>query len=317
LRGHRRRHRRRSPSRQSIQQTCHWRPATFPLHSPVYGVVFLFKYIGSGSTSSNPQDGTYDPTAVDDNNLFFAAQTIQYACGTQAILSIILNNDPSNSSLPPSTSIDIGPELRSFKDFTTGFPSDLLGEALSNSSLIRETHNSFARSSPFADETQRDASAGTEDVFHFIGYTVRNNTLYELDGLQPHPIAHGPCTRDEFPDKIIPVLHARINRYPAEEVRFNLMAVCRDLRLRAAKIGDQEALARERRKRSRWEWENALRRHNFVGFIGEVFKGVVGQKLEKSEFEAWVEEAKRATEKRTEERKAKQKEDAAEQGTNG
>jgi hypothetical protein len=39
--------------------------------------------------------------------------------------------------------------------------------------------------------------------------------------------------------------------------------------------------------------------------------------LEKSEFEAWVEEAKRATEKRTEERKAKQKEDAAEQGTNG
>lgn len=95
------------------------------------------------------------------------------------------------------------------------------------------------------------------------------------------------------------------------------MAVCRDLRLRAAKIGDQEALARERRKRSQWEWENALRRHNFVGFIGEVFKGVVGQKLEKSEFEAWVEEAKRATEKRTEERKAKQKEDAAEQGTNG
>jgi ubiquitin carboxyl-terminal hydrolase L5 len=276
--------------------------------SPVYGVIFLFKWIGSASTdTSKPQDGTYAPTAVDDTNLFFAAQTIQNACGTQAILSIILNNDQSNPSLHSATNINIGPELHSFKAFTTGFPSDLLGETLSNSSLIRETHNSFARSSPFADETQRDPSAGTEDVFHFIGYTVRNDMLYELDGLQPYPISHGPCTVDEFPEKIIPVLLARINRYPPEEVRFNLMAVCRDLRLRAAEIGDQESLARERRKRTQWEWENALRRHNFVGFTGEILKGVVKQKLVDGTYEQWVEDAKKATEKRVKERRQRGK----------
>jgi ubiquitin carboxyl-terminal hydrolase L5 len=205
--------------------------------------------------------------------------------------------------------ISIGPELTTFKDFTLGFPPDLLGEALSNSTLIRESHNSFARSSPFADETQRDPSAGTEDVFHFIGYTVRNDVLYELDGLQPNPISHGPCTTDEFPEKIIPVLLKRINRYPAEEVRFNLMAVCRDLRIRAMEIGDQEMLARERRKRAGWEWENALRRWNFVGFIGELLKGVVGLKVKdrEGEYQRWVEEAKAMTEKRLKEKKGRGK----------
>lgn len=152
-------------------------------------------------------------------------------------------------------------------------------------------------------------------MFHFIGYTVRNDTLYELDGLQPYPISHGPCTIDEFPAKIIPVLLRRINRYPPEEVRFNLMAVCRDLRTRAEEIGDQEALGRERRKRKAWEWENALRRHNFVGFIGEALKGVVGMKLQKgeAEYEGWVSEAKKTTEKRMVENKARRKGDSGEE----
>ncbi len=285
---------------------------TLYFDSPVYGVIFLFKYIGASSTStSNPQDGVFDPAAVaSDTGLFFAAQTIQNACGTQAILSIILNNDSSNPSLLPSSTIDIGPELRSFKDFTTGFPADLLGEALSNSSLIRETHNSFARSSPFADETQRDPNARTEDVFHFIGYTVQNNILYELDGLQPYPISHGPCTTDEFAEKIIPVLQKRISRYPPEEVRFNLMAVCKDLRIKAQEIGDQEALATQKTKRRAWEWENALRRHNFVGFIGEMLKGVVELKLEKGgepEYQRWIEEGKKTTEKRIMDSQARRK----------
>jgi ubiquitin carboxyl-terminal hydrolase L5 len=282
--------------------------ATF--HSPVYGVIFLFKYLRSTSAdSSSPQDGTFDSTAVDDKGLFFASQTIQNACGTQAILSVILNNDSTNPSLEPSTAIEIGPELCAFKEFTSGFPSELLGEALSNSSLIRETHNSFARSSPFADETNRDRdqSLGLEDVFHFIGYTVRNDTLYELDGLQPNPISHGACTSEEFPEKILPVLTRRIDRYPPEEVRFNLMAVCRDLRIRAKEIGDHEALKQELAKRKAWEWENALRRHNFVGFIGEVLKGVVAMKLNKGEYEAWVAEAKKTTEKRLLVKQAKRK----------
>lgn len=276
--------------------------------SPVYGVVFLFKWIGSSSESKDaPQDGSYDPAAVEDDDLFFAAQTIQNACGTQAILSVILNNDsssnPSSSSADSSRArIDIGPALQEFKDFTTGFDPGLRGESLSNSDLIRETHNSFARSSPFADEVQRDPNAGTEDVFHFIAYTCHHGKLYELDGLQPYPISHGDCTPDAFPEKIIPVLQRRIERYPPGEVRFNLMAVCQDQRIKAEEFQDSEGLARERRKRAQWDWENALRRHNFVGFTGEVLKGVVEMKVKEGSYDAWISDAMKTTRKKLQER---------------
>lgn len=182
----------------------------------------------------------------------------------------------------------------------------LRGEALSNSELIRDVHNSFARSSPFVDETQRTAT-DDDDVYHFIAYTSINGTLYELDGLQPAPIAHGDCTFEEFPDKVIPVLQRRIERYPSHEIRFNLLAMVQDPRIRAREIGDQDLLYREQQKRNAWQWENTLRRHNFVGFIGEVLKGVVRSKVKEGPdaYGKWVEEAKGRTLARKEERSRK------------
>ncbi|EON62191.1 ubiquitin carboxyl-terminal hydrolase L5 [Coniosporium apollinis CBS 100218] len=263
--------------------------------SPVYGVIFLFKYPTGEPPSSVPKDGTFDHSAAE--NIFFAAQTIQNACGTQALLSVLLNKDGE---------IDIGSPLRDFKEFTTAFPADLRGEALSNSDLIRETHNSFARSSPFISDESRTATAD-DDVYHFIAYTAINNVLYELDGLQAAPISHGPCAGDEFPDKVIPVLQRRIERYPPGEIRFNLLAVCRDLRARAREVGDEEGLRREESKRVEWAWENALRRHNFVGFVGELVKGVVRAKLKEGEgaYEEWVKEAVERSRKRREEGRRK------------
>jgi ubiquitin carboxyl-terminal hydrolase L5 len=207
--------------------------------------------------------------------------------------------------------IDVGTQLKEFKDFTFGLPAEFRGEALSNSELIRDVHNSFAKSSPFVDETQRTATED-DDVYHFIAYTPINGILYELDGLQPAPIAHGTSTFEEFPEKVIPVLQKRIERYPANEIRFNLLAMVRDLRVRAREIGDQEMLFREEQKRNEWQFENALRRHNFVGFAGEVLKGVIATKLSEGEssYEGWIEEAKKKTKERAEERKKKSPEDA-------
>lgn len=140
-----------------------------------------------------------------------------------------------------------------------------------------------------------------DDVYHFIAYTSINNTLYELDGLQESPIAHGPCKADEFSDKVIPVLQRRIERYPSNEIRFNLLAMCQDQRIKAKEFGDEEMLYREEEKRRAWQWENALRRHNFVGFVGELLKGVVGKKMEEGKYDAWVEESKQATKKKLDE----------------
>jgi ubiquitin carboxyl-terminal hydrolase L5 len=265
--------------------------------SPVYGVIFLFKYpTGEKSNSDGaPKDGSYDHEAAE--NLWFAAQTIQNACGTQALLSVLLNKDGD---------VNIGQELRSFREFTAGFPSEFRGEALSNSEIIREVHNSFATSSPFVDETQRTATED-DDVYHFIAYTPINGVLYELDGLQPAPISHGPSTFEEFPEKVIPVLQRRIQRYPANEIRFNLLAMVRDLRIRAREIGDHEMLFREEQKRNEWQFENSLRRHNFVGFAAEVLKGVIAEKLKEGPeaYRKWIEDAKAKTKSRSEEQKKK------------
>ena len=78
----------------------------------------------------------------------------------------------------------------------------------------------------------------------------------------------------------------------------------RDLRLRAREIGDQDWLYREEQKRNAWQWENALRRHNFIGFIGEMLKGVVEAKLKDGgdAYAKWVEEAKAKTLARVQEK---------------
>lgn len=274
---------------------------------PVYGVIFLFKFPTDAPyhAGDKPHDGTFDQDAAE--RLFFAAQTIQNACGTQALLSVLLNktgDDEATSSDKQATTIDIGPVLSDFREFTMALPPEYRGEALSNSELIRSVHNSFARSSPFVDETGPRPDEADPDAFHFVAYTPINGVLYELDGLQPAPISHGPCTQESFPTKVMEVLQRRIARYSATEIRFNLLALVRDLRERAREIGDFEMLEREERKRRDWQFENALRRHNFVGFAGEVLKGVVATKLkQEGAYEKWIEQGKERMRRRIEEQK--------------
>ncbi|KAL2258841.1 hypothetical protein VTK26DRAFT_7686 [Humicola hyalothermophila] len=272
---------------------------------PVYGVIFLFKFPTDTPyrTGDKPLDGTFDHDAAE--RLFFAAQTIQNACGTQALLSVLLNKTGEEGGDAREQTIDIGPALRDFREFTMALPPEYRGEALSNSELIRDVHNSFAKSSPFVDETTRHPDEPDADAFHFVAYTPVNGTLYELDGLQPAPISHGPCSVDDFPAKVMDVLQRRIARYDAAEIRFNLLAMVRDLRQRARETGDAELLAREERKRRDWQFENALRRHNFVGFAGEVLKGVVAAKLKEGDaaYQRWVEQAREEMKRRLESRK--------------
>ncbi|KAM7208815.1 Ubiquitin carboxyl-terminal hydrolase, family 1 domain containing protein [Naviculisporaceae sp. PSN 640] len=275
---------------------------------PVYGVIFLFKFPTDTPYRTNddkPLDGTFDHEAA-ESSLWFAAQTIQNACGTQALLSVLLNKT-DNENGEEDTHIDVGPTLRDFREFTMVLPAEFRGEALSNAELIRDVHNSFSKSSPFVDETQRNPDDPTEDAFHFIAYTPINGKLYELDGLQPAPISHGPCSQQEFPQKVMDVLMRRIARYDATEIRFNLLAMVRDLRIRARELADVELLEREERKRNDWRFENALRRHNFLGFTGEVLKGVVKAKLAESAdgkaYEKWIEGGKEKMRKRIEERR--------------
>ena len=80
----------------------------------MYGVIFLFKYPIGEKTGDPPGDGKFDYDASE--SLFFAAQTIPNACGTQALLSVLLNKEGE---------VQIGPQLEEFKEFTSAFPSEV------------------------------------------------------------------------------------------------------------------------------------------------------------------------------------------------
>lgn len=105
---------------------------------------------------------------------------ITNACATQAILSVLLNAD----------GVDIGEKLRDFRDFTQAFDSEMKGEAISNSDMIKDAHNSFARPEPFGIDDSKKAS-GKGDAYHFIAFVPFQGTVYEIDGLKGGPIKLG------------------------------------------------------------------------------------------------------------------------------
>lgn len=110
------------------------------------GVIFLFKYQSDQKSSNdkNPPDGTYDYAAMErgvtnganesgdaQDGVWFANQTIQNACGTQALLSVLMNKAGTAHQMASrdagtlSDKVMLGKELTEFRDFTAGFPSEV------------------------------------------------------------------------------------------------------------------------------------------------------------------------------------------------
>ena len=117
------------PSPRSLHSTSYHHLLTPESSRPVYGLIFLFRYPTQPQNSSlaaqtkpSERDGTLDHLAAE--NLFFASQTIQNACGTQALLSVLLNHDKAAEG---DEGIEIGEPLREFRGFVEGFPAEVCG----------------------------------------------------------------------------------------------------------------------------------------------------------------------------------------------
>lgn len=253
---------------------------------PVQGLIFLFKWQpGEEPSGSVVQDSRLD-------TLFFAKQVINNACATQAIVSILLNTAHPD--------VRLGETLSEFKEFTQSFDAAMKGLALSNSEVIRQVHNSFARQQMF--EFDAKSSTKDDDAFHFVSYVPLNGRLYELDGLRDGPIDLGPCNQDDWIGVVRPVIEKRMQKYCEGEIRFNLMAIVSDrkkiyekkiseLQKQLSEVEPMETdhnslinsvqseiakyqllLEEEQQKTKRYKIENIRRKHNYLPFIMELLK---------------------------------------------
>ncbi|KAM4022618.1 ubiquitin carboxyl-terminal hydrolase isozyme L5 isoform 4-T4 [Anomaloglossus baeobatrachus] len=183
---------------------------------------------------------------------------------------------------------------------TIFFAKQMKGLALSNSEVIRQVHNSFARQQMFEFDAQ--SSLRDDDAFHFVSYVPVNGRLYELDGLRDGPIDHGPCSDEEWIAAVKPVIEIRMQKYCEGEIRFNLMAIVSDrkkiyeqkiselrkqllevepmetdhnglLNSVQSEIAKNQVLVEEEiQKAKRYKIENIRRKHNYLPFIMELLK---------------------------------------------
>ncbi|XP_071821841.1 ubiquitin carboxyl-terminal hydrolase isozyme L5-like [Apostichopus japonicus] len=298
---------------------------------PVHGLIFLFKYVpGLESTGTVVRDSRLE-------KIFFAKQVINNACATQAILSILMNCQHGD--------VDLGDQMNEFKEFTSSFDPHMKGLTISNSDVIKQVHNSFARQQMFEFDGKADKD---DDVFHFVGYIPIAGRLYELDGLKEGPVDLGKCDQTDWLKTVKPAIEQRIQKYSAGEIHFNLMAVISDRRLISKREleklrGQLDALENkgelmdtdsteplskdailsqisryeqqieeEDAKIERFKIENIRRKHNYLPFIMELLKILA----DKGALLPLVQKAKQKAEEKSkfEEEKKKKKKTEDEEG---
>ncbi|XP_043285651.1 ubiquitin carboxyl-terminal hydrolase calypso [Venturia canescens] len=200
------------------------------LEGPVYGFIFLFRWIEERRSRRKvvEQDESFVKDEDIVNNIFFAQQVVPNSCATHALLSVLLN----------CPNIHLGTTLSRLKVHTSGMCPENKGWAIGNTPELACAHNSHAM--PQAKRRQ-DKNTGvstgrfTGEAFHFVSYVPINGRLFELDGLKPYPMDHGPWKEhEEWTEQFRRVITDRLGMATGEQlqdIRFNLMAVVPDRRL--------------------------------------------------------------------------------------
>jgi ubiquitin carboxyl-terminal hydrolase L5 len=252
-----------------------------------YGLVLLFKYKAKETRQVNLQH---------DSTLYFARQTVNNACATQAIVNLLLNHPES---------IQLGEKLNNFLEFTQPLDPQTRGDLIGQSDFLREVHNGFAQTHVFSFENRR--AREDDDAYHFVTFTFKHGAIWELDGLQPAPILCADANEADWMEKMVVTVQQRIEQIAAldltghgQGISFSLMAVTDDritiLEKEIALLESQEKptaaleaeLAEVKERRERGKVENIRRRHNYIPLVVELLRALA----EQGKLEAIYEEAK-------------------------
>ncbi|VVC89603.1 unnamed protein product [Leptidea sinapis] len=185
-----------------------------PLESPVYGFIFLFRWIEERRSRRKfvEQIESFVRDEETINNIFFAQQMVPNSCASHALLSILLN----------CANLHLGETLSRLKHHTLGMNPENKGWAIGNTPELACAHNSHAI--PLArKKTDKNACVPTGrftgEAYHFVSFVPINGHLFELDGLKPYPMDHGPWAVDEdWTDKFRRVMAERLGRDAGEQV---------------------------------------------------------------------------------------------------
>lgn len=159
-------------------------------------------------------------------HLFHFSATVPNSCATHALLSILLN----------CPDMHLGETLTRLKTHTKGMSPENKGLAIGNTPELACAHNSHAMTQA---KRRLDKSSGistgrfTGEAFHFVSFVPIDGHLFELDGLKPFPMNHGPWKEfDDWTDKFRITMEERLGISSGEQdIRFNLMAVVPDRRI--------------------------------------------------------------------------------------
>jgi len=201
-----------------------------PIDCHVYGFIFLFKWTEERKSRRKnielEENFVFDEKVV--NDMFFAQQIIPDSCASHALLSVLLN-------IPD---IQLGLTLTQLRDTSRGFDPETKGYAIGNYWDICVAHNNHGKQElrlPAERIKNITAASRAMEAFHYVSYIPYQGRLYELDGLKPYPIDHGPWgTGESWTDKTRRVIQDRILQATggdySHDIRYNLMAVVTEKR---------------------------------------------------------------------------------------
>lgn len=188
----------------------------------MYGFIFLFKWIEERRSRRKVviQEEKFVEKEEIVNSIFFAHQLVPNSCATHSLLSILLN----------CSKIYLGSTLTRLKEHTRNMDPENKGYAIGNTPELARAHNTHAKPEPrqLQEKPHGVPTGRTMEAFHFVSYVPIDGRLYELDGLKPFPIDHGPWQPgQDWTDKFRMVITERLG---GGDIRFNLMAVVPDRR---------------------------------------------------------------------------------------
>ena len=179
------------------------------LPDSIYGLIFLFKWKKDLYVNDLRRGLSND----ENPGIYFAKQTVQNACATQAIVGILLNHDE----------LKLGETLQSFKDFTSTLPYDIRGDMIGQQELIEKNTTRSQGTTPLFLQTTKMIKTRKGRSVPLRCFIPKNGSVYELDGMRDGPIAVGSYSEtSDWVEVARNEIQRRINEFQSDEINLTL-----------------------------------------------------------------------------------------------